>query len=149
MNTVELRDFLYQEIPLAKAMGVEVVSSDAQRTELMAPLPLNRNHLETAFGGSLNSLLILSCYGWLFHKLHSDGFSVHVLIQAGNTDYLLPVEKDIHAICSGPLDDDFQKFFSAFKRKGIARLKLKSQVIIDSGVACRFEGEFVARKVSV
>src|SRR5690606_38427761 len=123
MNSRELRDFLYQEIPLSKAMGIEVARSDSQETEISAPLSLNRNHLDTAFGGSLNSLLILSCYAWLFHKLKSDGMDAHVLIQAGHTDYLLPVNEDLKSICHGSDDEAYEKFIATFKRKGIGRIK--------------------------
>lgn len=146
MNNVELRDFLYQEIPLSKAMGIEVVRSGPQETEISAPLTLNRNHMDTAFGGSLNSLLILSCYAWLFHKLKSEGLNAHVLIQAGHTDYHLPVNEDLKSICNGADEEAVEKFLMTFKRKSLARIKLSAEIKTSKGKACSFSGEFVAQK---
>lgn len=146
MNALELRDFLYREIPLSKAMGIEVLRSDSNQTEISAPLSLNRNHLDTAFGGSLNSLLILSCYAWLFHKLESEGQIVHVLIQAGHTDYLLPVNEDLKSICYGADKESYEKFLTTFNRKNIGRIKLTAEIITREGKAATFSGEFVAQK---
>lgn len=143
MTNQELQDFLYHEIPMAQALGVTILDE----ATVMGPLSLNRNHMETAFGGSLSSLLILSCYAWLFQTLDKSGHKVHVLIQTGHTDYLLPVKEDIKATTLPPSEADLKKFFEIFSRKGLARITLHSEVRTTQGIACSFKGDFVAQKV--
>ncbi len=62
MTTRGLEAFLHEKIPLTKAMGLHVAESNARRLVLEAPLAANRNHLGTAFGGSLHALPTLACY---------------------------------------------------------------------------------------
>lgn len=147
MTNQELQDFLYHEIPMAKALGVQVLEASELNSTVLGPLTLNRNHMDTAFGGSLSSLLILSCYAWLFHRLDNLGYKTHVLIQAGHTDYLLPVKEDIKASAVAPPSEEFEKFLTTFTRKGIGRISLSAKVLTAEGVACTFKGEFVAQKV--
>lgn len=146
MNKIELLNLLYEEIPLARAMGVKINTSDAHSTAVMAPLALNRNHLDTAFGGSLSSLLILSCYAWLFHRLNEEGHKVHVLIQEAHTDYLLPVKEDLIAVCRSPSEEDYEKFKESFRRKNVGRITLHAEISTTDGKCCTFRGIFVAQK---
>lgn len=147
MNNTELRDLLYREIPIASAMGVEIVEDMKSHLTIKAPLHLNRNHLETAFGGSLSTLLILSCYAWLFQRMDEKGHHCHVLIQEGHTDYLLPVKQDLVAACIAPDEKSFEKFLESFTRKGVGRLALNAEILINEGKGCRFKGVFVAKDV--
>ncbi|WP_436054037.1 YiiD C-terminal domain-containing protein [Phenylobacterium sp. LjRoot225] len=45
---------------MSKAMQVEVIAAKTDATILRAPLEPNINHRETAFGGSVSALAILS-----------------------------------------------------------------------------------------
>jgi thioesterase domain-containing protein len=142
MNNIELRNLLYDEI----AMGVEINTSDNISTSIMAPLSLNRNHLETAFGGSLSSLLILSCYAWLFHRMSEEGHVCHVLIQEAHTDYLLPVKEDLIAVCKSPDEKEFGRFLESFRRKNVGRITLHASITTSEGKCCEFRGVFVAQR---
>ena len=146
MTNVELNQFLYEQIPIAKALGVEVRRSDHTGSEVYAPLKNNINHMGTAFGGSLNAVLITSCYAWLFHHLEKQGLHSHVLIKEGNTEYLHPVDGDFSAICLAPVGQEYMEFQDHFDRKGKARLTLHAYVENDKGKACVFKGVFVAVK---
>lgn len=144
MTPNELTTFLHEQIPLAKALDIEIIKATDSEVEVFGPLTPNRNHMGTAFGGSLSAVLILSCYTWLFHRLDKAGFSAHVLIKEGKTDYLLPVEEDLRAVCLSPDESQFEKFIESFRRKGLGRITLKAQI----KDACVFEGVFVAQKSS-
>lgn len=146
MTNTELRDFLYREIPLSHFMEVEILSADETQVEILAPLTPSRNHLDTAFGGSIGAVMILSCYAWLFHRLSSLGFSCHVLIKEGHTDYHLPIKEDLRAMCLKPQDEDYQKFIEVFQRKGFARIPLRAEIHTKEGKAATFDGVFVAQK---
>jgi thioesterase domain-containing protein len=143
-----LRDLLCDQIPMARALGIEVRYADQSKVEIFAPLEPSRNHLATAFGGSLGALLILSCYGWLFLRLQQLGHQCHVLIKEGKTQYHLPVSEDIRSICHAPNESDFQHFLNSFTRKGRGRIVLSAHVQTTQGQACTFQGVFVAQKSS-
>ena len=144
MTPTELKAFIYREFPLAQAQGVEIVRADELGVEISAPLIKNRNHLGTAFGGSLSSLLILSCYASLFYQMEREGYRFHLVIKEESTKFLLPVDEDIRIISPSPSPIDYSAFTESFKRKGRARMQLSAEVVTKKGVACTFSGEFVA-----
>ena len=51
---------LYEQIPLSKAIAVQVVEVTNNSVILTAPLQPNINHRLTVFGGSASALAILS-----------------------------------------------------------------------------------------
>lgn len=142
MDNEKLREFLHREIPLSQFMGIEIIHADDQSVSIRGPLEPSRNHLDTAFGGSIGAILILSCYTWLFHRLIGAGFDCHVLIKEGHTNYLRPVKEDLMASCTAPSQDEYDKFLETFKRKGMARIELTANL----GNAAEFKGVFVAQK---
>ena len=146
MSNQELQKFLYDQIPLARAMGVKIIEASEEQATLEAPLDSNSNHLDTAFGGSLGTLLILSCYTWLYQRMTLAGLSCHVLISESQTKYLNPVSTDLRATCHAPDEESFKTFLNFFQRKGVGRLKLKAYITTPDGKACEFSGEFVAQK---
>jgi thioesterase domain-containing protein len=142
MDNKSLRDFLHREIPLSQFMGIEITHADDQSVEIRGPLEPSRNHLDTAFGGSIGAILILSCYTWLFHRLIGAGFECHVLIKEGHTNYMRPVTEDLIATCTAPSNDEYDKFLETFTRKGLARIELTAKL----GESAEFKGVFVAQK---
>lgn len=142
----DLRDYLYSQIPISKAMGVEINQANHSGVEVTAPLDPNSNHMDTAFGGSLGTLLILSGYAYLFHRMKMSGIECHVLIKESKINYLLPVREDLRAICTAPEEEDYAKFLSTFQRRGIARIILTAHIETIEGRACLFSGEFIAQK---
>jgi thioesterase domain-containing protein len=64
--TSELQKILYSEIPLTKAIGIEVCEFTGLSLTLKAPLEKNINHKCTAFGGSLYSVAVLSGWGLIY-----------------------------------------------------------------------------------
>ena len=74
-STDEMKAFLYQHIPLAVAMQVNIDAYDGQHLVISAPLAVNNNDKGTAFAGSISSLATVS--GWialmLWTKDHYEG----------------------------------------------------------------------------
>lgn len=145
MTAGELEAFLYQKIPISRALGARVVRADVSAVEITAPLATNINHLGTAFGGSLNAVLVLAGYTWLFQVLEGINPKSHVILKTGHTEYLRPVKEDIRAICTAPDPQELDRFLQTFKKKGKSRIVLKAAVLTSEGEACRFTGEFVAQ----
>lgn len=143
MSPQELENYLKQMIPLTQSLDLKVIRAESESCEVFAPLFPNRNHLGTAFGGSLNSILLLACYTWLFNVLKKQGFDEHIVLKSSEIKYFLPVQEDIRAVCSSPREQDLQKFLNAYKKKRKARIKLTATISVKDGTACELTGEFV------
>lgn len=144
MKANDLRDYLFDQIPLARAIGIEIKEASLDQIIMTAPLEPNSNHMDTAFGGSLATVLILVCYSYLFNRLELEGFGAHVLIKDGHTQYLDPVREDIKAICKAPDNEVLSHFIKVFERRGKARIKLEAFIQAGPNKSCVFTGEFVA-----
>lgn len=141
MNAKALQDKLHAEIPMSKYMQVQVIHADQQQIELECDLAPNHNHVGTAFGGSLATLMVLAAYCQLFEIINETG---HVLLKTSSMNFIYPVEEKLKAVCKAPALEQVQKFQEAYAKKGKARLELKSQIVLSDGrIACEMTGEFV------
>ncbi len=139
-----LQDFIYDQIPLSKHLGVKIFKIDDLEAIVTAPLDINRNHMNTAFGGSLQAILVLSAYAWLFQIMKQKGYSCHVVLQESSYEFLKPVSEDIKAICRAPKGTQLQKFLNTFAKKKKARITLHAAV----EDKCVFIGKFVVQTSS-
>jgi len=137
-----IQELLHAKIPITRAMGVRVAEYDGRRLVLSAPLAENVNHLGTAFGGSLNTLAVLSGYGLLWLELQDE--ECHIVIRDSSISYERPVRGGLRASCALPEAEKLAEFKQTFHQRGKARIALAS-TIEDQGVtAVRFRGTFVA-----
>jgi thioesterase domain-containing protein len=143
-----LEDLIHHDIPLTRAMNLTVRGWDGNELQLAMPLAANSNHKGTMFGGSLYSLSVLAGWGWLTLRLRdSDLGDGHIVIKGGQIEYPLPVAEDAVAICAAPSEEDWQKFISQFRRRGLARLYLDIRIPAASGAdAVRLRGEYVLHR---
>ena len=143
MNSgADLEKYLHDKIPLTVAMGVRVAECDDAHLILTAPLAPNRNHLGTAFGGSLHSLATLSGYSLLWWLLRAP--DAHIVIRQSEIRYEKAVTGELRAFCCAPAADELAGFRSDFARKGKARLRLAATIEQDGKLAVQFTGVFVA-----
>ena len=140
----ELERTLHAEIPLTRAMGVHVVRADQNGLVIGAALAPNLNHKKTAFGGSLNSLATLACWGLIQLLVRDRGRAITVVIQESSVQFLKPVIRDFEAICPLPSDPLIERFLHMLERKGRARLALDAVIHAEGEIALRFRGQFVA-----
>lgn len=146
MTEKNLTHFLNSKIPLTKLMQIQVTSATSESIKISAPLSINNNHMGTAFGGSLSTLMILSCYSWLFTLLEKKGEDFHIVIKDAETKYFSPVKKDLLAVCLRPSDESIKNFVEAYDRKGVGRITLEAYIEDDKGQkACSMKGTFVAK----
>lgn len=141
MKAQALQDKLHAEIPMSKYMQVKVVHADQNQIELECDLAPNHNHVGTAFGGSLATIMVLAAYCQLFEIINETG---HVLLKSSTMNFVAPVQEKLRAVCKAPDAEQVRKFQEAYAKKGKARLELKSQVVLADGrIACEMTGEFV------
>ena len=139
----KLQTVLSEEIPITQAIGVKVENISLNSVELSAPLENNINHKSTAFGGSLYSIAVLAGWSLLYTQLANNNINAHIVIQESNIKYLLPVASDIHACCQISDQQEIEKLIKVFKRKGIARLNLVTEILQHNKLAVLFEGKYV------
>ncbi|MDX1495050.1 MAG: YiiD C-terminal domain-containing protein [Longimicrobiales bacterium] len=144
MTADELRSYLYREIPLSRAMEMDVVEPGPGRVVLSAPLEPNTNHRSTAFGGSVTALATLAGWVAVHSRLREEGRKAQVVIQRGTMEYLLPVTRPFRAVCSAVDDDEWRRLRRTLDRSGKGRARLDVHIEVDGGTVGRFEGTYVA-----
>jgi thioesterase domain-containing protein len=138
----QIQELLHTKIPITRAMGVRVEDYDGERLVLSAPLGANVNHLGTAFGGSLNALMVLSGYGLLWLELQEA--ECHIVIRESSISYERPVRGELRATCVRPQAEALAEFKKTFHDKGKARIALTATIEEEGTTCVRFRGTFVA-----
>ncbi len=147
-STVELREaeeFLHAHIPLTRAMGVRVVPHQSGFA-IEAPVTLNYNHLQTAFGGSINSVATLAGYTFLWLEIRDR--AAHLVVMKSSIRFLRPIRDRIQAVCLVPNGEEIAAFRAALGQVGKARIALDVRVREGADVAACFRGTFVGLKHS-
>lgn len=137
----EAEEFLHEQIPLTRAMGVRVVPHGGNFA-IEAPVALNHNHLQTAFGGSIHSVATLAGYALLWLELGK--LPAHVVIRESSIRFLRPVRETLRAVCTPPDPQLLAAFRHTLMTNGKARLELRVQVEERGSIAAEFVATFVA-----
>ena len=74
MNAEEVNGFIQEKIPLARAMGLEVLSADTDAVEVRIPLGTNANDKGTLFAGASYSGLVLAGWTLAMNRAFASGF---------------------------------------------------------------------------
>lgn len=107
-----------------------------------APVEINHNHLQTAFGGSINAVATLAGYTFLWLELRDH--AAHVVVGASSIRFIRPVRQTIRAGCCRPDATDLDLFHTQVRAAQKASLTLAVQVVEHGRVCAEFEGTFVA-----
>lgn len=144
MDLTEITAYLHEHIPLTAHLGAAVEAYDGESVVLSAPLPPNLNHRNTAFGGSISALGILSGWTLLFLQLRETGVQSRLVIQKSSFDFRDPVTGDFKATCRLPDAATWERFLRTLLRRGRARITVQSNVTDATGVGGTHEGVYVA-----
>lgn len=126
------KEQLLSFIPVVSAMEVDIIDIGMRQIKLSAPLNTNINYEGTAFGGSLNTLCILSGYLLVHHLMISNGLEIDSLvIQDSQIKYKKPVNKNFFATATVD-EEEMNRFFKLLKRKNTGRIKIQSSISISS-----------------
>lgn len=144
MNKHDLETLLFSQIPLSTFMKVKVLEVNDQRVSLECDLQPNHNHIGTAFGGSLSTMMIFAAYCQLYKIINGDG---HVILKSCSMDYIIPVAENLVAVCETPSLEDIETFQNGFNRKGKSKIELESKIVLSDGrTACTMKAELVGVK---
>ncbi len=140
----DLEITLHQQIPISKQMGLEVAGYDGMTLSLFAPLSINCNDKNTAFGGSLSAFTTLNGWGLIMLKMQEANIQQECVIQASNIQYLKPVTNDFTSLCTWP-EKAGKTLIQSLKRKNIGRIELSSMIYQDQVAAVQFSGQYVIK----
>jgi len=132
-------------MPPVAAMGIAVRDFADGGLRLEAPLALNVNDKDNAFGGSLASLMTLAGWGWLSLQLDLAGAQADIYVADSQLRYLTPVYEILRAEAAPEAPAEWPGFLAALRQRGKARLTMAACVRLASGQpAATFTGRFVA-----
>ncbi len=137
-----LQNTFYNDIPITRAIDLQVLKYDGMSLTLRAPLAPNRNDKGTAFGGSLYSTAVLAGWGLIFLMTKERGIQADIMIHESRTHFMRPVNSDILATCEFHSVEQIDKALRLFERKGLARFHLNTRVSAEQEQAMLFEGSY-------
>ena len=148
MTNDQVRDYLYQQIPLSRAMGIGIDQAATSLVILNIPLAPNINHRETAFGGSISAAGILAC--WTLVHLRLDELDMHtrLVIHKNKMVYRQPIADDFQAQCHFNDETTWDQVLEMLDRWGKAKLQLTASLVCQGKKAAEFQGSFVVVKVA-
>jgi thioesterase domain-containing protein len=144
MDLAAVESYLHEHIPITRAMGIRVTAYDGASVRLSAPLELNLNHRQTAFGGSVASLATMAGWTLLYIKLHEAGEDVNLVVQSSEIDYTGLIEVDFSAVCRMPAPHEWARFEHGLRRYGRARVGLRVEIETNGQTMARYAGDYVA-----
>ncbi|MBS0557583.1 MAG: YiiD C-terminal domain-containing protein [Proteobacteria bacterium] len=143
--TAQLERDLLAEIPMARAMQLQIRALDGDCLVMAAPLAPNINDKGCAFGGSLVSLLTLAGWGLVVLKLRAWNTTCDVYVQDSAVRYLAPVWDDFTAQARLAEGESWDAFAATLAARGRARLNVDCRVkLADGADACTLQARFVA-----
>ncbi len=143
----QLELYLYKQIPISKAMGIQVEHASPDRILLSAPLSNNINHKKTVFGGSLHAAATLACWSLLYVNLkEAKEGHVQIVITKSEILYQVPVEGDFKVECRMEDPSAWHRFLKTLHLKGKARITLSAKILQQGKLAVDFQGTFAAIK---
>lgn len=137
-------EYLHSHIPMTAHMGVEVVAWDGETVRLSAPLAPNLNHRETAFGGSIAGLGIISGWTLLHLKLREAGYHRRLVVFRSQTEFTAPIEDTFEAVTRLADPGMWPKLIRGLDRKGIGRATVTTEIVCGTAVAATQEATYVA-----
>jgi len=144
MKLQELTDYINKHIPITFHLGAKVTYYDGEKLEVIAPIEPNLNHRNTAFGGSISAIGILSGWALLFVKLKEIGLKTRLVIQKSSFDFVEPIDGDFKALCVAPSNTEWNKFVKTLKKHGKARIRVDSEITSSTNNGGNHSGTYVA-----
>lgn len=145
----DLEQYLYEHIPLSKAMGVRAQVASPEYVALSAPLGPNINHQDTVFGGSACAVAILSAWSLIHVRLQSENVSGRIVIYKNAMHYEKPITDTFMATATMRDGAAWSKLFATLNRKKMARITVSSILTCAGERVGNLEGEFVVLSEAV
>lgn len=142
MDSREFEQLLHEQIPITKAMEFSVIEFTPSKVKVSAKLKPNKNHMSTAFGGSINCLMTICGWSMVYAIIKEVAPEVHIVIQKSNINYLLPIKDDFIAECELTDEESKLNFLDMYQRHKKGKLKLKVNCYDKDELLAEFEGQY-------
>lgn len=137
-------EYLHQQMPLTKAMGLTITCASDELAIVTAPLGPNLNHQHTAFGGSIATIGITAGWVYLHCRLERENVNARLIIQKSQVEYLNPAASDFEARCISPSAEEWDAFMTMLRKRGRARITRPAQIQCQGKVAAIHHGTYIA-----
>ena len=144
-SSQEIEDYLHEQIPATRFMGIRLVSRSPHEIRFRAPLEPNLNHRKTAFGGSIATMGILAGWAFIHFNLQEMGLISRVVIKKSAIDFLEPMLSDFEASCHAPHPEKWETFLNNLKQYKMAQIELATELFCREKLSARHQGVYVAR----
>ncbi len=146
-QALRLVQFIRDEIPLAKAMELQLGKYDIDTLSLRAPLAPNVNDKGCAFGGSLVSVMTLNGWALVELALRQRGLACDLFVAESNVRYLAPLWQDFRSEARLADEANWSTFFDTLAVRGRARIGIDCVVPGANGQpAATLAARFVAKR---
>ena len=146
-QALRLIRFIRDEIPLARAMDLQLGRHDMCTLSLHAPLAPNVNDKGCAFGGSLVSLMTLTGWALVELALQREQLDCDVFVAESDVRYLAPLWQDFRAEARLADAADWSTFFDTLIARGRARIGVDCVIPGEDGrPAATLAARFVAKR---
>ncbi|MCB0367003.1 MAG: YiiD C-terminal domain-containing protein [Bdellovibrionaceae bacterium] len=140
----QLLSSIHNEIPISQEMGINDLRLSKEGLILAAELAPNRNHRGTAFGGSLNSIMLLAGWAWLHHWLGQEKVAAHVVVRDCTTRFYSAVSQNFRVEVEPPSVESEARFLRTLQRRGLAQIPLLVRIFGEKRVAVVMKAQFAA-----
>lgn len=144
MNPADLQAYLYEQIPMSKALGILVKKAELRRVVLQAPIDVNINHKKTVFGGSLYSIATLACWSLAFLNAKHLNVNCEIMISQGEIKYKAPITGDFEVICQIHDEKAYTQFCHRLPKRNLSRITLTASIEQQGQIAVTYQGDFIA-----
>ncbi len=147
----ELEAFILEQIPLARAMSLQVNQFNPELPELVMSCPLepNRNDKGTGFAGSIASCATLAGWGLTTLLAAQSNIEATVVIASSQIEYHKPVTADFYTVAELATDETIERFNRDLKQRGKSRLQINVRVMQGNKQVARLEGLYAAKSKSL
>jgi thioesterase domain-containing protein len=141
---------LLDRIPLTIAMQAKLTEYDGSQLAMSVPLAPNINDKGCAFGGSLASLMTITCWGLVELAARERGYDCDIYVGESTVKYLQPVWGDFQAEARLAGKGGWDIFFATLANRGRARAHIVAEVPgVDGKPAASLDARFVAKRRTI
>ena len=146
-------DYLWEQIPICKEMGITASQSMRNEFSLQAPLHPNRNVHGTAFAGSLYTVMAMSGWGLIRvdlnrHLQSIEGKRADLWLTKASIRYADPVTEGFAAVAKTD-DRLLDHFWSKMIRKGRGKMRLNVTIGDPKNPTVFLQGEYAAKLLDI
>ena len=142
MTPEALTMFLQQNIPLVKSMDIQVTTCNKEQICLFAPLSPNRNHKQTAFGGSIAAIATVCGWSYMFLQFQHIFPNSSIVIQKSNIQYIAPIRDDFIVECIYHDTAKVQSVIQCCQQHGKGKMTLEIHCYCQNKLCATLEGTF-------